>query len=433
MHLSKYIKTYPCRENPAYLLLFSTRWFSKIRIPYSVMQVIEQGTLSLVNEQTLSRLGFLVHDRDAERQEMLNAMVDANRRSKKCHITAVLNLDCNLACLYCFEGNRKGKHYMSDETADVLVNFATQKYIHHGKDLCMDFYGGEPLLSLDLIRDMSRKLKHEAENSGVEYSFTLVTNGTLLTAKVAEELTTLGLKSVKITLDGPRENHDNWRPFISGKGSFDVIIKNIKDICGLVKVQTGGNYSRDNYREVVHLLDVLLAEGLTPDRLSTVIFAPITKTLDQYVIPEFSEGCSSGNEPWLIEASRFLREEILRRGFKTPLVAPAICVIESNDSLIVNYDGTLFKCPAFIGCEGLDVGDLWNGIKDYRESHNLDAWKNDECLDCAYLPLCFGGCRFLKLIQDGAIDGVECRKAFLDSTLEPFILQDLKYGRKINS
>jgi uncharacterized protein len=252
----------------------------------------------------------------------------------------------------------------------------------------------------------------------------------MLTGKVAEELAALGLKGAKVTLDGPPECHDAWRPFVSGKGSFDVILKNIKEVCDLIKVQTGGNYSSDNFREFPLLLDLFMAEGLTPDRLSAVMFAPITKTLGEYMLPEFSEGCNSVDEPWLIEASEYLREETMRRGYKTPKMGPSICMIECDDFMVVNHDGTLYKCPAFIGCTGLDVGDLKTGLKDFRESHNLDVWKKDMCLDCAYLPLCFGGCRFLKLLQDGAMDDVECRKDFLDATLETFLLQDLKYAPK---
>jgi uncharacterized protein len=73
------------------------------------------------------------------------------------------------------------------------------------------------------------------------------------------------------------------------------------------------------------------------------------------------------------------------------------------------------------------IGTLAAGIGDYAVSHNLDVWKKDECLDCAYLPLCFGGCRFLKLLRDGTIDDVDCRKAYLDETLESLIRQDLQH------
>jgi uncharacterized protein len=430
MRLSNYLKIYSCRDNPDQLLLFSTKRMSKILVPKSVLNAIEEGNLSSKEEQTLSRLGFLVEESADERREMLEVIGQANRLSNKCRIMAVMNLDCNLACPYCFEGNRKGGHYMSAETADQLVDFVSEKFVSCGKNISVDFYGGEPLLSLEMIKDVSRKLKELAESKGLAYTFTLVTNGTLLTAKVARELAALGLKSVKVTLDGPKETHDASRPFVSGNGSFDVILKNIKDICELLKVQVGGNYNAENYRKFPELLDILLAEGLTPDKLSLVMFAPVTKTFGEYMMPEFSEGCSSIDEPWLAEASAFLREEIMRRGFRTPKVSPSICMIEFDDFLVVNHDGTLYKCPAFIGCEGLDVGDLQTGVRDFRESHNLDVWKKDECLDCTYLPLCFGGCRFLKLLQDGSIDDVECRKAYLDANLETLLQQDLKYSCK---
>jgi uncharacterized protein len=55
------------------------------------------------------------------------------------------------------------------------------------------------------------------------------------------------------------------------------------------------------------------------------------------------------------------------------------------------------------------------GVQDYGQTYNLDVWKTDECLDCAYLPLCFGGCRFLRRLRTGAIDGVDCRKAIYDA------------------
>jgi uncharacterized protein len=409
MRLSRYVKTYTSRENPSHLLIFSTRWLSKTVVPQSLMRSIEEGSLSPESEQTLRRLGILVPDQEAERLEMLGAMEEANRRTRECRITAVLNLDCNLACSYCFEGNRKGKHYMSVDTAAALVEFAIKNCIGRGRDLAVDFYGGEPLLSLEVIRDISCRLKQAAECKGVGYSSNIITNGTLFTGKVAEELAALGLKRAKITLDGPRENHDAWRPFVSGNSSFDVILKNIKDVCGRVKVQTGGNFTRENYREFPRLLDTFQAEGITPDKLASVVFVPITKTLDEYVLPEFSEGCISPDEPWLIEAGIFLREEVLRRGFPTPKISTSACVVEHKDCFIVNHDGAIFKCPALIGRKDLEIGDLWNGIKDYSQSHNLDVWKKDECLDCAYLPLCFGGCRFVKLMRDGAIDGVECR------------------------
>ncbi len=103
-----------------------------------------------------------------------------------------------------------------------------------------------------------------------------MTNGSLLNRKTVEALKTLGLESVKITLDGPAELHNSSRPYKSGAGTFDIIINHIKEICDLVKVNIGGNFEEGNYRRFPELLDVLIDEGLTPDRVGVVKFDPIT-------------------------------------------------------------------------------------------------------------------------------------------------------------
>jgi uncharacterized protein len=432
MRLSRYVKIYPYPEKPGYFLLFSTRRASVILLNEATLKAAREGTLSPADRETLERLSFLVPEGHDEKEEMRTSFERKNQAGRAFSAMLVMNLDCNLACSYCFEGGLKGKHYMTRETAELFCDFAEKGYLAHGKSVDIDFYGGEPLLSVDLIKYISGRLRGAAEKSGSAYGFSLVTNGTLLTGELARELASLGLKQAKVTVDGPRENHDAFRPFTSGSGSFDAIVRNIKAACDVVRIQLTGNYTRDNYRSFPRLLDHLLAEGVTPDRLALVMFAPITGTMAEYGLPEYREGCDSADEPWLIEASLFLREEILRRGFNTPKVRPASCMIEFNDAAVINYDGAIYKCPALIGREEFAVGDLASGIGDYRESHNLDLWKNEECLDCAYLPICYGGCRFLKLLRDGGIDGVDCRKAYLDATLETYIRQELQNKPKPN-
>jgi len=421
---------FPCRDDPGRVLLFSTRSFAKLLVPHALLTAIDEGTLTDKELETLVRNGFLVDDSEEERQEMMAAIDEANRRSSRAVLTVVMNLDCNLACTYCYEGAQRGSHYMSPDTGELLVRFAREEFLERGKDLLIDYYGGEPLLSADRIRDISGTLKSLAEREGRCYEFTLVTNGTLLNRATVSQLVPFGLKSARVTLDGPRENHDSYRPFISGEGSFDAIIRNLSEVSDLISIGIGGNYTRESYRSFPKLLDTLIAKGLTPDRISHVLFSPVSETLGKHLSPEFSDGCVSADEPWLLEASVFLREEILRRGFFTPRVAPTMCMIELRDNLVVNYDGVLYKCPAFIGCRGLEAGHLESGCNDYGTSHNLDVWKKEQCRECAYLPLCFGGCRFLRLLRTGSIDDVECRRSYFDAVLEKLVLQDIRYLRK---
>jgi len=429
MQLSRYLKVYPCRERAGYLLLFSTKKASKILIKKETYHAIKKGLLSPSDEALLSKLGFIVEDREAEKEAMLNFFDDANSRDSGLNLIVVLNLDCNFSCIYCYEGDMKGKLYMSDKTAGGLIDFIKERFTEDKKTLLIDFYGGEPLLSIGLIKSISGALKPFCERRGASYTFTLVTNGSLFTKRVAEQLVPLGLKRVKITLDGPAEIHNRYRPFKSGAGSFDTIIGNIKDTCDLVKIGIGGNFEKNNYKKFPLLLDYLLTEGLTPDRIPSVNFYPVIKRPAGDLSPtDYKGGCMSVNEPWIVEAEAGLREEILRRGYKTPKLAPILCMVETADAYVVNFDGVIYKCPAFIGKEGFEVGDVQTGVKDYSAIYKLGIWKNEDCALCEYLPLCFGGCRYMTFVRDGNIERLDCQKDYLDASLETLIKQDIKYG-----
>jgi uncharacterized protein len=283
-------------------------------------------------------------------------------------------------------------------------------------------------LSFELIQSLSRRLKSLCEGRGASFNFTLVTNGSLLNRRAARELVALGLTSVQITLDGPSENHDRYRPFKSGAGSFGIVLRNIQETWDLLKINVGGNFDRNNFRTFVALLDHLERVGLAPDRIAGVKFGPIMNGAEgERSLVDYRDGCMSVNEPWLLEAEALLREEILKRGYRTQKVVPITCMVEMRDSCVVNFDGVIYKCPAFIGREGFAVGDIESGVGDYSSSYNLGLWKNEECGDCEYLPLCFGGCRYMSFLREKHLDKTDCKKAYLDNALERLVKQEIKY------
>lgn len=432
MFLSKYLKSYPSENNPGYRILFSTWTLAKIEIKEETFKSIERGEISTENQELLAGLGMLVSDREEEKKSVLNLFEVLNNRNKAVDFIVVMNLDCNFACKYCFEGELKGDLYTSGKTADRLIDFIKEKFTPDKKTLLVDFYGGEPLLSLDTIKYISRELKAFTKGRGASYSFGLVTNGALLKRKTAEDLSELGLSNVKITLDGPAEIHNRNRPFKSGAPSFDILIKNIKDTWDIVKINIGGNFEIDNYRDFPLLLDYLEQEGLTPEKLGAIKFDPVAKRSERVMNPtDYTGGCISLDEPWLIDATDFLREEILNRGYKTNNMRHKLCMVESRNSYVVNYDGTLYKCPGFIGMEEFIVGDIEKGVSDYSKSHNLGIWKKEECTDCIYLPLCYGGCRYMTFLRDGNVKAIDCQREYLDATLEAMIKQEIKYELKV--
>lgn len=427
MHLSTYLKLYPCPDQPGRSLLYSTKRSSLIVIPDALLQAARDNTLAGPDRDTLVRLGFLIPDPVAERLEMRDIFVNANKRRRLFNAVVVLNLDCNLACSYCYEDNFRGNFYMSADTADLFVGTVTRDRIENGHDVKISFYGGEPLLSIDLIKDISARLGAAARENGTKFSFSLVSNGTLLTGSVVEELIPFGFTGAKVTLDGPRETHDVSRPFVSGSGSFDAIVDNLAQIAGMITLHLGGNFTRDNYRSFPPLLDELLAKGISPDKVARVLFVPVVQKSGEKAASDFNSNCACSYEPWLIEASTYLREETLKRGFSAPKMKMSACSVEYESDVVVNYNGDLYKCPAFMSNDSLRIGTLKDGIEDYRASHNMDVWKKAECLDCAYLPICFGGCRQMTLLRTDAIEDVDCRKEYYDLSLEKIIRQDLKY------
>jgi uncharacterized protein len=247
MQLSRYLKVYPPRERPDHFLLYSTLRGSLVQVSGETLRAAQTGTLSGAEGATLQRLGMMVADRDAEKEQMRGFIERANGRSRIFRAIVVLNLDCNLDCGYCYESDFRGDHYMSEATARLLVDTLVADRISRGFDVSLSFYGDEPLLSQGLIRSISEPLQEAAQKYQVTYSFSLVTNGTLLNRESAEKLLPLGLKGAKFTLEGPRDVHDGQRPYASGAGSFDTILDNISAIWDIVPIQLGGNFRQDNF------------------------------------------------------------------------------------------------------------------------------------------------------------------------------------------
>ncbi|HIJ91403.1 MAG: geopeptide radical SAM maturase [Desulfobulbaceae bacterium] len=429
MHLSPFLKIFSLPGKKEARLLFSTKSCSLTLLNAETLAAVQAGKVAPETMDTLVRLGMAVADPAREQREMRDYLPLVNRLNPNLRVSVILGMGCNFACVYCYEGSMKGAAAMDDAVAEQLVSYLLTRFTPEKKRLLLDFYGGEPLLYVSRIKSLAARLKPLIEARGGTFEFTLVTNGSLLTADLAKELVALGLVSAKITVDGPEENHDRFRPTKNGQGSWAAILANLKACCNLFPIFLSGNYTQDNFRRFPELLDSLRAMGLGPEAFAGVQFYPVMQVNDQFANPEFSGGCCSMNEPWLVDASLFVREEILQRGYPFPKLQPAPCMVDLDDAFVVNHDGVLYKCVTLIGHQGYEVGDIWHGMTNgWEEKHCLNHWQGEEqCRECEYLPLCFGGCRYMAYQREGSMAGVDCQKDFLDATLERMLLQDLKY------
>lgn len=430
MPLSHYLKIFPLPGQPEKRLFFSTRTCGLAIVTAEALAALQDNSAGPELTATLAGLSMVVDDPAREQQEMGGYLRELNRLNPNLRVSVILGMACNFACVYCYEGSLKGAAAMSDAVADQLVASLVARFIAGKKKrLVLDFYGGEPLLYTWRIRSLAERLQPAIEVLGGKFEFTLVTNGSLLTKAVAEELVELGLVSVKVTIDGTAANHNRFRPCKDGRGSWSVIVDNLLACRGLCSITLSGNYTADNYPVFPDLLDALAARGFVADDFGSVQFYPVMQINDQFANPEFTGGCCSNDEPWVHSTSLVLREEILQRGYTFPKLTPSPCMVDLDDAFTVDYDGTIYKCVTLIGHPEFACGDIRQGMaQGWQQTWCLDHWQNEtQCNDCVYLPLCFGGCRAMAFQRDGHMARVDCQRALFDATLEPMLHQDLRY------
>ncbi len=425
MKLSHYTHIFSWPDDGESSLLYSTRASSQALVPNEIITDIAKECLNAESASALTDLQLLVEDRQQEKNDTLNMVRQLNDLRRVMNVSVIVNLHCNFRCRYCYEGDQKDTSIMSEETADQLISYIKQQFKPDMTRLTLDFYGGEPLLSTRLIRHIAGSLKPFIEDQRAVFEITLVTNGSLLTPKTVNKLLPFGLKRAKITIDGPPDNHNYFRPYRSGRASFDTIMTNVKQCADLLKIGLSGNFTKENYKQFPAFFDHLTEYDITPEKIHSLSFSPVMQVSDEFS-PGFCGGCASCNEPWLAEAAPFLRQEIIDRGFQIDTIAPSLCMVDVDNSFVAHYDGSLYQCVAMIGHKEYACGDIWSGMTDYQQQYHVNHWQKEEkCRNCTYLPLCFGGCRYMAYQRNGTMSKVDCQKDFFDATLEAFIKQDV--------
>ena len=117
----------------------------------------------------------------------------------------------------------------------------------------------------------------------------------------------------------------------------------------------------------------------------------------------------------------FLREETKRHGFPTPDgVHNGPCHVHMEHAHTIGRDGSLYACPGFTGDLGLSTGHVDDRDDRVREQmrgkfDRLSPWK--ECGDCAFIPVCAGGCSVASHTQLADMNLPTCHKRSLESAV----------------
>ena len=413
-------------------LFFNTMTQDFIEIDDAVKHTIENlpdkpGTVTARRAiRKLRRMRFVVPDEDTDSKNMETWFSELKEDNREVQATVLTTYGCNFACPYCVEESVKAPVHMSDETAMRTVEYIQNTVTNlKAKRIFLNFYGGEPLVNMKVIRTVATKIRDFAVEKGLQYACGMTTNGALLTPETVDELIPLGLRGVKITLDGDRDHHDKTRPYVNGKGSFDVIIKNLLYACEKIDVNVGGNFNAENVGSFPLLLDYLKSLGLE-DKLNKVSFKPISQTVSNRsgVKPGIDLGCVYA-DPSTAETMVSLRNEIVERGFPTdPSVGVNMCGMTTNSALFaVDPLGTIYKCPALVGHEEFSAGSVFDD-SDAQSGSEEERWRR--CLECAYVPLCGDGCMYGSYVRYGDAGQLNCQKEYVEYVVRNNLIADYR-------
>ncbi len=393
----------------------------------------------------LEQNGFLVPDRHAERRSIDQYFEVTKSSNAELHITVLTTLQCNFACDYCFQGDHgdynKFAEKMTLDTAQRIGDWIERELDRVNPDkLHLMFFGGEPLLNIPVMYCIAERMKAATSARGLKQTISIITNGLLLTEDVVDRMLPWGLYGVKITLDGDRDTHNRMRPLRGGQGTFDRIVENVRKIAHKTLVAIGGNYDEASVDSYPALLDFLRKQDFA-DQIVKVNFKPVVR--DQVVAPKgvlplipvnaqgkplggtcmTSAGAGTGSScdscGFAEESMSFLREETKRHGFATPDgVHGGPCHVHMKHAHTVGPDGSLYPCAGFTGDKGQSVGHIDDRQDPIRQAtrekfNRLSPWS--ECGDCAYIPVCAGGCLVASHSELGDMNRPTCHKRAFES------------------
>ena len=416
---------------------------------------LAEGALDAEARQAFDLLtenGFLVESRDADRRAFTDHIRTVKSDSSELHITVLTTLQCNFACDYCFQGDHgdynKFAQKMSPEMAVRVAGWIERELDRvRPERLVITFFGGEPLLNLPAMYQIAERMWAASTDRGVRMMTSIITNGLLLTDEVVDRMLPLGLKGVKVTLDGDRDTHNQMRPLRGGQGTFDRIIENVRRVAARVPISIGGNFDEQTSGSFPALLDFLREQDFA-DALVKVNFKPVVRT--QAPVPAPAKGIlpltlvSSDNKPlggtcmtsagagggagkacdscnFLDDEMTRLRTEIKGHGFPTPDgVHNGPCHVHMQHAHTIGPDGSLYACPGFTGELSASTGHIDDRRDPLRERARaqfdaLDPWK--DCGDCAFIPVCAGGCLVASHTELGDMNLPTCHKRTYESAL----------------
>ena len=261
---------------------------------------------------------------------------------------------------------------------------------------------------------------------------TVNTNGILIDEEILGQCKATGAV-VAISIDGPKEVHDQMRVYSSGRGTFDEVIRSYR-LAQQSGVKTGVCVTIDRHnlfrmKETVRwLADELGAKGMGFNILIENAVGQTAGERDHYAEVVAQE---------LIESFKVARaigvyEDRMMRRVKNFLDKEPVlsdcggCGLQ----MVVSPDGKIGVCQAFCGGKEFFVAEPFETFE--PESHPFwKQWRRrsplntEACKTCVALGNCGGGCPYNAYRASGTIDALDERFCAHAKATTHFLIRDL--------
>ena len=329
--------------------------------------------------------------------------------------------DCNMTCSYCFASHGSfcsEKNLMPLDIGKKAIDFIIKNSMNR-KNLEVEFFGGEPLLNFDIIKQIVFYARKTEQQYNKNFRFTISTNGTLLHSENIKFINEQ-MNVVVLSLDGRKEVNDRMRTMLNNKSSYDLIIPKFQQLVNERKNKnyyirgTITKYNIDFYNDIIHMVDL----GFDQISLEPVV----TDSSNPYAL-------SHEDLPIIYEQYEKLAIELIRRkknldvknkpfnffhfSFnlkKGPCIKKRLKGCGSgNEYISITSNGDIYPCHQFVGMDEWKMGNIIDNNLDIEKKtifKNTSIYTKEDCINCWAKFYCAGGCNANNLIYGGALNKV---------------------------
>lgn len=377
------------------VVIFNTLFRNAILLNREILNTIP-------DDRKYISLGFLVNAEKDEVSDWEETFCKAKADMTYIDLTILLTHQCQMKCQYCFEGE-KDSTSISHDSLQAIMNFL-MTHRDNCNRLRVTWFGGEPLLNYQKLKDMSMRLIEFCRENEIQYTGDITTNAFALSRERCMEMVKeLNVSRFIITLDGPAAIHDRRRPLRSGLPTFHRIWENIGHLIDAgARVTIRMTIDRENAASIPEFLNKVSESsyagmvGLTFCRTIDFNFTPEHISSLLYSEKEFAE------VEWsLIQIAHSLG----LYSYSFPYAAPEGGCLRKGD-VVVGSDGVVYKCLDTVGDKrwaltSIDKLDLLSETPQwYKEWREWNPSQSPLCSKCTLRPLCNGGCPHNALFRD---------------------------------